>query len=539
MGNSDIYTYDPTLQAAQIARQQKMAELLQQQAEQPIDIQSYQGTQAPISWGSVLAKALKSGLGTYLGGKADQDAAALQSKSLAEAKAYYDPNYNVNIPGYSTDVTLDMSTPGNAMASAPNPSINPEDLQGPMNAPSVNPEDLQAGPTPDQNPRGLKIPDISSAPQQYTLGVGPSTGTATYSPEEQMSRARAAQFSSNPLIRSAAAGEMARLKPEIKEVGVGGLARIDADGNVSMVATPPTKPENLDPEEQYIAQELRINPNASIADIHKRYAQAGHIADASAGWQVAVDPTNNTTYRFNMRTGQALDFQNQPYTPGGYAKVATNNPRGAMNIHMADWNKEHPNAKEAEKTAEMNKFVGDQAEARVLGSLGGKVGSASGGLDIMLNNSNDTYDKLANSRGGFVPFNKLKSMWDTDVLSDKDQSDAYAADVGAINKWATAIGGASGLTIRNQEMGEKMLSQAQSLDAHRVVIERMRKEGAAALKGIQDRRGGATAPGGGAAAPGAGGAGPANLPSGTVYSPSRKQYRDPSGNLYDQNGKPL
>ena len=70
-----------------------------------------------------------------------------------------------------------------------------------------------------------------------------------------------------------------------------------------------------------------------------------------------------------------------------------------------------------------------------------------------------------------------------------------------MNKWATAIGGASGLTLHNQQRGEQMLSQAQSLDAHRAVIERMRKEGAAALKGIQDRRGGATAPGGPTPAP--------------------------------------
>ena len=104
-----------------------------------------------------------------------------------------------------------------------------------------------------------------------------------------------------------------------------------------------------------------------------------------------------------------------------------------------------------------------------------------------------------------MPFNKLKYMWDTDVLSDKDQSDAYAADIGAINKWATAIGGASGLTLHNQQRGEQMLSQAQSLDAHRVVIERMRKEGAAALKGIQDMRNNGQPAQGGAAAPGAGG----------------------------------
>lgn len=226
MANSDIYTYDPALQAAQIARQQKMAELLQQQGEQPIDIQSYQGTQAPISWGSVLAKALKSGLGTYLGGKADQGAAALQSKSLAEAKAYYDPNHDVNIPGASTDVTLDMSTPGNAMAGAPKASVNPEDFAGPNGQP-VDSDRLQA--------RQLEMPDISSAPQKYTLGVGPYSRTETYSPEEQMARARAAQFSPNPVIRSAAAGEMAQIEAERER----NQPKLSAAGEYGMVDNNP------------------------------------------------------------------------------------------------------------------------------------------------------------------------------------------------------------------------------------------------------------------------------------------------------------
>ena len=279
MANSDIYTYDPALQAAQIARQQKMAELLQQQGDQPIDIQSYQGTQAPISWGSVLAKALKSGLGTYLGGKADQNAAALQSKSLAEANAYFSPTHDVNIPGANYGVTLDMPTPGNAIASAPKPSINPEDLQGPMNAPSVNPEDF-AGPNgqpvnsdslqarQDQGPHTLEIPDISYAPQKYTLGFGPSTGTATYSPEEQMSRARAAQFSSNPFIRSAAGGEMAQIEAERernqpKLVASGEWGMTDANPNSPTFGKPIIAPTVRAPTAPAAVQEAAWWQNAT------------------------------------------------------------------------------------------------------------------------------------------------------------------------------------------------------------------------------------------------------------------------------------
>ena len=49
-------------QKADIARRQKYAEILQQQAFQPIEISSYQGVQAPIPATAILAKALQ-GLG--------------------------------------------------------------------------------------------------------------------------------------------------------------------------------------------------------------------------------------------------------------------------------------------------------------------------------------------------------------------------------------------------------------------------------------------------------------------------------------------
>jgi hypothetical protein len=525
MANLDIYTYDPALQAAQIARQQKMAELLQQQGEQPIDIQSYQGTQAPISWGSVLAKALKSGLGTYLGGKADQDAAALQSKSLADAKAYYDPTYDVNIPGASYDVTLeDMPTAGNAMAGAPKPSINPEDLQGPMNAPSVNPEDLQVGPTPDQNPRGLKIPDIFSAPQKYTFGIAPSTGTATYSPEEQMARARAAQFSSNPVIRSAAAGEMARLKPEYKEIGAGGLARIDDNGNVSMVAGPKqTKSfETLTPEQIAKAGlpkgtiavtsadgnlEIKYNPTANaISESMLAIAQQNLGLNQQ---RFNADQTAKASGVYDQETLDQMAAQGWTGDKSVFTGI-NRGPNGAINtvgLRKALYRYGNEHGKTPAELANMNnQYQGALSEQRTLGTTAAKIGSANAGLDIVLDQANEAYDKLG--RGNFVPFNKLQQMATTNAFSTPEQADAYAADVGAVNMWAKAINPSGVLTVENARRGTEMLNNASSPEAHKAVLERMRREGAAAKKGVDTQRniGGATAPAqGGAAAPGGAG----------------------------------
>jgi hypothetical protein len=57
--------------------------------------------------------------------------------------------------------------------------------------------------------------------------------------------------------------------------------------------------------------------------------QHGDDTVAGAGWEVLNDPTNqNKPYRFNKRTGEARDFENKPYTPGGASKVgaASNAP---------------------------------------------------------------------------------------------------------------------------------------------------------------------------------------------------------------------
>lgn len=81
------------LQLAQLQRQQRLADQLQQQASQPIDVQQGGGAPAPISWGSVLAKALQ-GAGSGLRevqsenqykqlGQQDNDAAQALIKQLA------------------------------------------------------------------------------------------------------------------------------------------------------------------------------------------------------------------------------------------------------------------------------------------------------------------------------------------------------------------------------------------------------------------------------------------------------------------------
>ena len=65
---------------ADIARRQKLAELLDQQASEAIPIQSYKGTQAPIPWTAVLAKALQGYAAAHESQTASDAQDALQQK---------------------------------------------------------------------------------------------------------------------------------------------------------------------------------------------------------------------------------------------------------------------------------------------------------------------------------------------------------------------------------------------------------------------------------------------------------------------------
>jgi hypothetical protein len=79
-------------QAAQIDRRRRLADLLQKQADQPIDVQYGGGAPAPIPWTAVLAKGLQKGVASWQHGKVVEDQAALDSdarKRAAEVLANY------------------------------------------------------------------------------------------------------------------------------------------------------------------------------------------------------------------------------------------------------------------------------------------------------------------------------------------------------------------------------------------------------------------------------------------------------------------
>jgi len=108
----DISLTDYSSQLAANARQQRMAELLQQQSMEPIQVMSAGGVQAPIPWTAVLAKVLQAGAGAYASNRADKRAAKIKAAQGTEAKDYIRDTRTgsqISLPGVKTPADLNRS----------------------------------------------------------------------------------------------------------------------------------------------------------------------------------------------------------------------------------------------------------------------------------------------------------------------------------------------------------------------------------------------------------------------------------------------
>jgi hypothetical protein len=88
-------------QQAEIERRRRMAEMLQQQSAQPIEIQSYKGTQAPIPWTAVLASVLQNYGAAHLQRSADKQEREAKKQARDEASKFLseqavDPGMSLN-----------------------------------------------------------------------------------------------------------------------------------------------------------------------------------------------------------------------------------------------------------------------------------------------------------------------------------------------------------------------------------------------------------------------------------------------------------
>ena len=159
MPNVSLTNYDAQLAAAQ--RRQKLAESLQEQADAPIDIQSYKGIQAAIPWTAVLAKALQGYAAGYQGRKADELTQSYVSAKKAEQNSALNKLITSMGGGETSVPTATNGAASVPLAKALAATVPPAPTDIPVAAPPPGP---MVAPSPVAAPSPMGVPAPVGAP---------------------------------------------------------------------------------------------------------------------------------------------------------------------------------------------------------------------------------------------------------------------------------------------------------------------------------------------------------------------------------------
>jgi len=163
MPNVSLTNYDAQLAAAQ--RRQKLAESLQEQADAPIDIQSYKGIQAAIPWTAVLAKALQGYAAGYQGKKADELTQSYVSAKKAEQNTALNKLITSMGGGEPSAPTATNGAASVPLAKALAATVSPAPTDIPVAAPPPNPM-VAPPPVAAPSPMGAPAPLNDLSPQR-------------------------------------------------------------------------------------------------------------------------------------------------------------------------------------------------------------------------------------------------------------------------------------------------------------------------------------------------------------------------------------
>ena len=169
----DISLTDYSSQLAANARQQRMAELLQQQSMEPIQVMSANGVQAPIPWTAVLAKVLQAGAGAYKASRAEKNEAKIKAAREAASEARLAQAISPTFRRSLTNTPADLAASIKGMVPFKG-SASPQDLSMALQQGAPAP----AAPMPiAQNPNLMPAPapvPVTQAPLVAALGGTPA-----------------------------------------------------------------------------------------------------------------------------------------------------------------------------------------------------------------------------------------------------------------------------------------------------------------------------------------------------------------------------
>ena len=178
----DISLTDYSSQLAANARQQRMAELLQQQSMEPIQVMTAGGAQVPIPFTAVLAKVLQSGASAYASKKAEKNEAKIKAARELASEARLAQATNPSFRQTLTNTPADLAASMKGMVPFKG-SASPQDLSMALQQGAPAP----AAPMPiAQNPNLMPAPapvPITQAPLVAALGGTPAMPPAAPQPD--------------------------------------------------------------------------------------------------------------------------------------------------------------------------------------------------------------------------------------------------------------------------------------------------------------------------------------------------------------------
>jgi hypothetical protein len=130
-----------------------------------------------------------------------------------------------------------------------------------------------------------------------------------------------------------------------------------------------------------------------------------------AKWDIYIDPTGNTPYRYNSATAEATTLDGKPYTPSGLSKVAGGGtPRSAAALAVQRYIQENPGAT-AEDISQFNANLNKERSATTAFGTG-KQGQTINSLNVSIDHLN-TLSNLAGAlgNGDIKLLNKWGQQW--------------------------------------------------------------------------------------------------------------------------------
>jgi len=265
---AQTFSIDPySAENARLSRQQKLAEILQQQALQPDQQFSYAGIQAPASAAGALAKGLQSGISGYMMGRSMKGQEDLISKASEDTKSATEalvkglsakPWQN---PDAGAVGTAPIYQPGaSGLRDANDPAPQPQMMPGADQSTAA----FKAGPAGSYSGALASLGDLPDNPQAQRLAqsllmkkLEKDSATTKLGPDEKVYDARGnLLFGNEPRSQSA----LGKLADDYKN---GRITKAEYDAGVS-------KETNLSPT----AVINNVGPNAYVTELSQGLAKA-------------------------------------------------------------------------------------------------------------------------------------------------------------------------------------------------------------------------------------------------------------------------